>query len=75
MLIIVENIVARLLLAIIPATLWTFFSFLIAYGLYKIKGKDIPDAYMDMSSYFFVTNYIIITILLIFFYRENLNLF
>lgn len=72
---ILENIIGRLLFAIIPSVLWTITSFIITYGLYKIKNKDIPDNYYDDSIYMFITNYILIFLSLLFFYRENIELF
>lgn len=75
MLVILENIIARLLLAIVPTALWTIASFIITHGLYEIKGKEVPQNYGDDFSYTYVTNYILIFLCLIFFYRENIALF
>ena len=57
MLVILENIVGRLLLAIVPTMVWTVASMIIIAILYKIKGKDMTDYYFD--------SYIIITIRLL----------
>lgn len=73
MLVILENIVGRLLLAIVPTMVWTVASMIIIAILYKIKGKDIPDYYFD--SYIIITNYILIFLYLLFFYNGNIKLF
>ena len=70
-----ENIIGRLLFAIIPTMIWSVASIVITCALYQIKGKDIPDDYMDNSNYMIITNYILIFLYLLFFYRENINLF
>lgn len=69
------NILSRLLLAIVPSIIWTLLSFVITYGLYHIKGKDLPSEYTDIFTYICVANYILITIVLIFFIKENIPLF
>lgn len=75
MLNILENIIGRLLFAIVPAIIWNVASLIITYALYKTKGKDIPDDYMNNFDYMIITNYILIFLYLLFFYRENINLF
>lgn len=57
----------KILIAFISSILYNFFSFLIMYALYKIKGKDLPDEYRDMSPYIYVTNLILIFLILVFF--------
>lgn len=71
----ITNILSRLLLAIIPSFLYTFFSYIILYFLYKFKNKELPEPYLDMVSYIFLTNYIIICLILIFFIKGNISLF
>jgi len=71
----IENIVSRMFLAIMPSILWTFMSLLIIYGLYHLRGKDIPNQYTEMFTYILLTNYIMITLFLIFFMKDSLSLF
>ena len=79
MITIIENIVTRAFLAFFPSILWTFFSYLIIYGLYNIKNKtsvhtikekNFLEIYSDNICYVFGANYMIITLILIFFIRE-----
>lgn len=72
---IVTNILSRLLISIIPSMLYTFLSYIILYSLYKIRSKELPEQYLDMISYIFLTNYIIIFLITIFFIEENIPLF
>jgi len=69
---IIQDILSRLLLAFVPSIIWTFLSLLITYGLYHIKGKELPGAYSSMLSYMFLTNYILIFLVLIFFTKDNI---
>lgn len=75
MLNVLENIIGRLLFAIIPAIIWNVASVVITYALYKIKGRDIPDDYTDNFTYMLITNYILIFLYLLFFYKQTINLF
>lgn len=75
MLNVLENIIGRLLLAIVPAIIWNVASLIITYALYKIKGEDIPDEYTNNFTYMFITNYILIFLYLLFFYTQTINLF
>jgi len=70
---IINYVVVRLLIAIPICILWSFFSFLISFGLHYIKGKDVPETSFD--NYKIITDYIMIFLFMFFFYRENINLF
>lgn len=71
MLNLIENLFSRILLSIVPAMFWTFFTSLIIY----IKTKDISEQFMNMFNDLFFANYIIILLLTIFLIRENIPLF
>ena len=72
---IIQNIFSRLLIAICPSIIWSFLSLIIMYGLYKFKGKELPEAYSEMFIYNFFTNYILIFLVLVFFIKDNLPFF
>lgn len=60
-------ILEKMLIAFVSDIFYNFFFFLIIYTLYKIKGKDLPDEYRNMSPYIFFTNLILIFLILVFF--------
>ena len=66
----INKIIEFLLLPLVPTVLWTVISLFIIYGLYRVKGKDIPDEYSDMFTYIFLTNYIMIILFFIFFVKD-----
>lgn len=70
-----ENVFSRLLLAIIPSLIWTFLSYIIVCFLSKLKNHDAYNNFSDIFSYIWIANYIIITLVLIFFIRDNISLF
>lgn len=74
MLVFLEYIVVRLLLAIIPTSIWTIASIVILSILYVITGKKIE--YKDyFDNYMIITNYILIFLCLVIFYNGNIELF
>lgn len=60
-------ILDKLFIAFVFNMFYSFFSLLITYGLYYIKGKDMPDSYSDNFTYTFLTNFILIFLTFIFF--------
>lgn len=71
--ILIENILARVLYAFILSMIYTFFSMIIYYGLHILKNEE-EKCDFDFS-YLFVTNTILITIILFFTIKENIELF
>ncbi len=71
MLNIVQNIIARMLLAIIPSIIWTVLS----YGIIYLKDKNLSEQFLKIFNALILANYIIIVLVLIFFVRDNLVLF
>lgn len=63
-------ILNKLLVALIGSVFYTIFSFIITFGLYHIKGKELPDNYEEISTYSFVANFILIFLILLFFRIE-----
>ena len=70
-----ENIIARMLYAIIPCFIWTLTQYIILCGLCHIKESDICENFLKNVNYHFITNYILIFLCLLFFLKENINLF
>ena len=68
-----KYILVRMLIAIPICMFWSFFSFLISFGIYHLKGKDVPEEIFN--NYKIITDYIMITLFLILFYRQNIFLF
>lgn len=62
-------VLGRLFMALPLTIIWTFFSYLITYALYKIKDKDIPESYTETFNYRAFTDYIMISLYLIIFYK------
>lgn len=69
----INKVIGFLLLPLVPTVLWTFISFFIMYGLYRVKGKNIPDEYSDMFTYIFLTNYIMMILFFMFFVKDILG--
>lgn len=75
MLNIFENIISRILLALIPSAIWTILSYILIYGFYQIKRKDFPEIYIDMFSYIYFSNLVLMTLSFMFFIKDNMKLF
>ncbi len=71
--ILMENILARVLYAFMLSMVYTFFSMIIYYGLHILR-KEEEKCNFDFS-YLFVTNTILIIIILFFTIKENIELF
>lgn len=71
MLNLIQNLISRALLSIVPAIIWTFFTYIIIY----IKNKDISEQHMNIFNDLFIANYILIFLATIIFIKENLLLF
>lgn len=71
MLNIVQNIIVRMLLAIIPSIIWTILS----YGIIYLKNNHLSEQFLKTFNALILANYIIIVLVLIFFVRDNLVLF
>lgn len=63
------EIINKLLVAFVTSIPYTFFHFLINYGLHHIK-KDESTNYQDNYGYNFITNFILIFLILLFFRIE-----
>lgn len=68
-----EYVIVRMLIAIPICIFWSFFSFLISFGLHYLKSKDTPEE--TFNNYKIITDYIMITLFLILFYRQDIVLF
>ena len=64
------EILSKLFASFVSSSLYTFFSFLITYGLYRIKGKDIPDGFYDVLGYIAITNLILFSLIILYFKIE-----
>lgn len=63
-------ILNKLLVAFVGTIFYTIFSFLITYGLYKIKNKELPSNYEETFTYSLITNFIMVFLILLFFNIE-----
>lgn len=70
---VLQNIIGRLFIAIPICVIWSVTSFFISYTIYKIKKKDMPEDFFNDCK--IITDYILIFLYLLFFYKENIKLF
>lgn len=63
-------ILNKLFIAFCISIVYTFVSFIINYGLHRIKNKELPNSFTEDFIYNFITNLILIFVLLLIFKIE-----